>query len=49
VPQREEERARLARGGAAVEQDGERGRGSQEPEELRGLRAPAGKRLEERL
>jgi hypothetical protein len=49
VPQREEERPRLARGGAAVEQDWEGGSGREEPEELRGLRAAAGERLEERL
>jgi hypothetical protein len=49
VPQREEESARLACGCAAVEQDGERRRGREEPEEVGGLRAAAGQSLEERV
>lgn len=45
----EEERARLPRGGAPVEEKRERRRGRQEPEEVRRLRAAAGQRLEERV
>jgi hypothetical protein len=49
VAEREEERARLPRGGAPVEEQRERRRRRQEPEEVRSLRAAAGQSLEQHV
>lgn len=49
VPQRQEEGARLAGGGAAVEYQGEGRRRREEPEDIHRLRAAAGELGEERV
>lgn len=49
VPQRQEEGARLAGGGAAVEHQGEGRRRREEPEDIHRLRAAAGELGEERV
>lgn len=49
VPQRQEEGARLAGGGAAVEHQGEGRRRREEPEDTHRLRAAAGELGEERV